>query len=90
MRCAELTLSPTAFAMAAPVQCVVSPDGASIVSATTRSATKGSGLGIRDCRVLSRRRPATPSNPKRSCQRYTQVLDLPVSRMIAVVPSPWR
>ena len=26
---------------------------------------------------------------KRSCQRQTQVFDLPVSRMISLVPMPW-
>ena len=32
---------------------------------------------MRDGRVLSRKRPSTPSSMKRSCQRQTQVLDLP-------------
>ena len=43
---------------------------------------------MRDGRVLSRRRPSKPSEAKRSCQRQTQVLDLAVSRMIALVPKP--
>ena len=88
MRCTELTLTPIAFAMAAPVQCAASPGGASIVRATTRSAIEGASLGTREGRVLSRRRPSKPSAAKRSCQRQTQVLDLPVSRMIAFVPRP--
>jgi hypothetical protein len=88
MRCTEVTLTPTAFAVAAPVQWVASPGGASIVRATTRSAIEGSSLGTRERRVLSRRRPSKPSAAKRSCQRHTQVLDLPVSRMIAFVPAP--
>jgi hypothetical protein len=72
---------------AAPVQCVASPGGGSIVSATIRSATEASSFGMREGRVLSRRSPSTPSVAKRSCQRQTQVLDLPVSRMIAFVPA---
>ena len=43
---------------------------------------------MREGRVLSRRSPSKPSAAKRSCQRQTQVLDLPVSRMIAFVPKP--
>ncbi len=43
---------------------------------------------MREGRVLSRKRPSTPSATKRSCQRQTQVLDLPVSRMISFVPTP--
>lgn len=34
------------------------------------------------------RSPSTPSCMKRSCHRQTQGFDLPVSRMIAMVPSP--
>ena len=36
-------------------------------------------------RVLSRSRPSTPSVAKPSCQRRTQVFDLPVAAMIAFV-----
>ena len=59
----------------------------SIVSVTTRSATAGSSFGMRDGLVLSRSSPSKPSSAKRSCQRQTQVLDLLVSRMIALVPT---
>ena len=59
-----------------------------MVSATTRWAMEGSSFAMRERRVLSRRSPSTPSATKRSCQRQTQVLDLPVSRMIAFVPRP--
>ena len=38
--------------------------------------------------VLSRSSPATPSRMKRSCQRQTHGLDLPVRRMISAVPQP--
>ena len=44
--------------------------------------------GMREGRVLSRSRPSNPSCMKRSCQRQTQVFDLPVRRMISLVPTP--
>ena len=78
--------SPCAISSA--VQCVVSPGGSASVSATTRSATSGPSGGMREGRVLSRRSPSTPSCMKRSCQRQTQVFDLPVRRMISLVPIP--
>jgi hypothetical protein len=87
MRCTELTLTPADSAIAVLVQWVASCGGSSIVRATTRSATEGSSFGMREGRVLSRRSPSTPSAANRSCQRQTQVLDLPVSRMIAFVPA---
>jgi hypothetical protein len=59
-----------------------------MVRATIRSAIEGLSFGMREGRVLSRSSPSTPSAAKRSCQRQTQVLDLPVSRMIAFVPTP--
>ena len=75
-----------AQASAAPVQCVASPARASIVSVTTRAAIRGSSF---DARGRScREKPVHPAAAKRSCQRQTQVLDLPVSRMIAFVPAP--
>ena len=43
---------------------------------------------MRAGRVLSRNSPSTPSAMNRSCQRQTQVLATPVSRMIAAVPMP--
>jgi hypothetical protein len=79
MRCTEETLTPAASAIAAPVQCVASATGGSIVSVTTRSATAGSSFGMREGLVLSRSSPSKPSSAKRSCQRQTQVLDLLVS-----------
>jgi hypothetical protein len=88
MRCTELPLTPACSAIAALAQWVASCGGSSRVRATIRSATEGSSLGMREGRVLSRRSPSTPSAANRSCQRQTQVLDLPVSRMIAFVPMP--
>jgi hypothetical protein len=44
------------------------------------------GIELRDAR--GPRLVAPPSAANRSCQRQTQVLDLPVSRMIAFVPTP--
>ena len=88
MRWTEVTLTPAASAIAAPVQCIASPDGASIVSVTTLAAIRGSSFGMREGRVLSCRSPSTPSAAKRSCQRQTQVLDLPVSRNDRVRTGP--
>jgi len=72
----------------AAVQWVFSAGGSLSVRATTRSATSAPNGGIREGRVLSRRSPSTPSSAKRSCQRQTQVFDLPVRRMISTVPTP--
>ena len=88
MRRTALALMPAAFAIMSAVQCVVSPGGSASVSATTRSATSGPSGGMREGRVLSRSSPSTPSAAKRSCQRQTQVFDLPVRRMISIVPTP--
>lgn len=76
------------FAIMVAVQCVASPGGSVCVSATTRAATSAPSGGMREGRVLSRSRPSKPSCIKRSCQRQTQVLDLPVWCMISLVPSP--
>ena len=53
----------------------------------------GSEMCIRDSAMpggllLSRNRPSTPSDMKRSCQRQTQGLDFPVACMMATVPRP--
>src|SRR5882757_5732783 len=72
----------------AAVQWVVSVGGSANVSATTRSATSGPNRGIREGRVLSRKRPSMPSSMNRCCQRQTQVLEVPVRRMISLVPTP--
>src|SRR5205809_4239583 len=88
MRWTELTLIPTALAMAAPVQWVACAGGPAKVKATTRSAISGLNGGMRDGRVLSRHSPAAPSEPNRSCQRQMTVLAFPVRRMISAVPCP--
>src|SRR6266853_6086462 len=85
MRCTAETLIRTSAAIAAAVQCVVSPGGSLCVSATTRSPMAGARGGTRDGRVLSCNRPSTPSCMNRSCQRHRQVLLLPVRRMISLV-----
>jgi hypothetical protein len=88
MRWTALTLMPDAFAIMAPVQCVVSLGGLVSVSATTRLATLAPSRGMREGRVLSRSKPSKPSSMKRSCQRQMLVFALPVRRMISFVPSP--
>ena len=84
----ELTLIPVALAIAPAVQCVVSPGGSLSVQATTCCSTAVPSGGMRDGRVLSRSRPATPSVMNRSCQRQTAVLLVSVRRMISAVPQP--
>src|SRR4029078_4817831 len=88
MRGTALALMPLARAIRSAVQWVVSTGGSASVSATTRAATSGPSGGIREVRVLSCRRPSMPSIMNRSCQRQTQVFDLPVRRMISLVPTP--
>jgi hypothetical protein len=88
MRRTALALILLAAAIMSAVQCVVSPGASLSVRATTRSASSGARRAMREGRVLSRSKPSTPSAMKRSCQRQTQVLDLPVRRMIAAVPTP--
>ena len=84
----ELTLIPTSFAIMATVQWVTSKGGSIRVISTTRVVTSDQSGGMRERRVLSRKRPSTPSSAKRSCQRQTQVFDLAVRRMISTVPMP--
>jgi hypothetical protein len=88
MRCTEETLIPTILATAADVQCFASCGGSVAVRATTLSITSWPSGAMREGRVLSRRRPSTPSSAKRSCQRHTQVFDFYVRRMISTVPQP--
>ena len=77
---------PTALAMAGEVEWVASCGGSVAVSFTTLSMVIWSSGLIREGRVLSRRRPSTPSVAKRSCHRQTQVLDFFVRCMISTVP----
>jgi len=65
-----------------------SAGGSVWVSVTTRSVMFDRSGAMREGRVLSRRRPSYPSCMKRSCQRQTQVFDLPVRRMTSLVPIP--
>src|SRR6516162_4948842 len=88
MRWTELTLIAAVLAMAVPVQCVAFDGGPAKVKLTTRSTISGAKGGMRDGRVLSCHRPATPLSPNRSCHRQMTVLAFPVRRMISVVPWP--
>lgn len=54
----------------------------------TRAITLRSSGGLREGRVLSRNSPSPPACMKRSCQRQTTDLLLPVRRMISAVPKP--
>ena len=88
MRCTELGLMPTAFAIISAVQWVVSPGGSPCVSATTFAVTSAPSGGMREGRVLSRNRPSIPARMNRSCQRQTVTLLVPACRMISLVPAP--
>lgn len=88
MRCTELTLMPCSLAIAGAVQCVVSPGGWAWVAAMTPAGVWAASGGMRDGRVLSRSKPATPSVMKRSCHRQTAVLLTPAPRMISAAPQP--
>ena len=83
-----LALMPLSLAIMAAVQWVASPGGSVNVRWTTRSAMSGPSGLIREGRVLSRSSPSTPACMKLSCQRQTQVLEVPVWRMISAVPMP--
>jgi len=61
VRCTELAEIPEALAMADAVQCVTSPGGGPSVSSTTRATVPLQSGGLREGRVLSRKRPSTPS-----------------------------
>jgi hypothetical protein len=80
--------APTTLPIAAAVQWVASPRGGQAVRSITRVITALSSGGLREGRVLSRNSPSTPTCMKRSCQRQTTDLLLPVCRMISTVPKP--
>ena len=79
---------PIALAIVRTLQCVALAGVAVAVFASTASFTSAGSGAVPGSRVLSRSRPSTPSAAKRSCQRHTHGFDLPVARMIAIVPSP--
>ena len=88
IRRTEDGLIPTALAIAGAVQWVASCGGAWLVSAMTRSTVSVGSGGMREGRVLSRVNPSIPSCMKRSCQRHTTVLSLPMAWVMALVPLP--
>jgi hypothetical protein len=67
---------------------VASCGGGFSVIATMAAARSQATGALPGGRVLSRKRPATPSAMKRACQRQTVVFDVPVVAMIAFVPKP--
>jgi hypothetical protein len=88
MRCTLVRLMPIAFAIVRTLQCVASAGVSRAVLASTLAFVAAlSGLRPGG-RVLSRRRPSTPSSAKRLCQRHTQGFDFPVARQIALIVSP--
>jgi transposase-like protein len=63
---------------AGPVGCLAGRLATSVRATTRSAASAPSGL-MREGRVLSRSKPPNPSSMKRSCQRQTQVSDVPVA-----------
>ncbi len=88
MRCTLVRLMPTAFAIVRTLQCVASGGVSFAVLASTLRFIAADSGARPGGRVLSRSRPSTPSAANRSCQRHTHGFDLPVARMIAIVPRP--
>lgn len=82
------TPRPAHAAMAGAVQWVASCGGGARVRRTNASTRACATGALPGGRVLSRRSPSTPSVMNRSCQRHTQVFDLPARRMISIVPQP--
>ena len=86
--CTVVGERPTFSARARTVQCV-SPSGAELRASSATSRTFASDVrGFPGGRVLSRRRPSTPSRMNRSCQRHTVAFAEPVSAITAIVPKP--
>src|SRR5450631_1297246 len=81
-------LMPTALAIDVRLQWVAFAGVSFAVFVRTASLFLFGNGAIRDGRVLSRRSPSTPASMKRSCQRQTHGFDLPVRRMISLVPWP--
>jgi hypothetical protein len=76
------------FAIDRTLQCVAFGGASLEVFASTLRFTAADNRARPGLRVLSRVRPSTPSAAKRSCHRHTHGFDLPVARMIAIVPRP--
>ena len=70
-RCTARRLTPTALAMARPVQCVAWPSGSEQVRSITLATTLAESGARPGLRVLSRSRPSTPCSAYRACQRQT-------------------
>lgn len=64
---------------------VVSVDGSANVSATVRWATSGPSPGIREGTHLVSQEAVDVNC---CCQRQAQVFDVPLRRMISLVPTP--
>jgi hypothetical protein len=92
MRCTELTLTLTALAIAAPVQCVSSLGGASMVSATPRSASERIELGdARGLRLIVQKcihsLPAPDAGPQLAALSHDRVRPKPFSAASRSAPS---
>lgn len=80
---------PTHAAIAGAVQWVVLPGGGPRVRLTTLAVISGGRGGMRDGRVLSRRRRSTSASMNRSCQRQTESLVIPFDCSSYRTATPW-
>ena len=71
--CTERRLTPATLASIRPVQWVVSPGGGASARSTTCFTALGGSGALPGLRVLSRKRPATPSAMKRTCHAYNRL-----------------
>ena len=88
MRCAVDGAMPTSAAKARTVQRVFLLGGGDCAISTSLFTVASGTGGCPGGRVLSRRRPSTPSSMNRACQRHTVGFAVPVLSMIAIVPKP--
>jgi hypothetical protein len=80
IRCTELTLIPTAFAIAEPVQWLAAGGGPASVMATSGDARRP--------RLNPAKAPPRHGPRNRSCQRPITGLALPIGCMISAMPQP--
>jgi hypothetical protein len=81
-------LTPAAFAMARPVQCVTCPGGLEQVSAKIFATVAVVSFAVPGGRVLSRSKAATPASAYRVCQRHTAGRLTPAWRATSATANP--
>jgi hypothetical protein len=83
----ELALISASLAISEAIQWVVSPGGSSCVRVATHAITSGGqSRGARKARLVAQQ-AFLPSCMNSSCQRHMHAFDVPVRRMISLVPT---